>query len=65
MFLQDGHNSPDVFCNVDRLRPSQDVTDILKRYKVHIVKLGHKAYYANYAYVFINIDQLKGKPIKI
>ena len=44
MFLQDGHNSPDVFCNVDRLRPSQDVTDILKRYKVHIVKLGHKAF---------------------
>lgn len=63
--LQDGHNPPDVFCNVKRPRPSQDVTDILKRYNVHIVKLGHKAFYANYAYVFIDIDQLEGKPMQI
>ena len=29
MFLQDGHiHPPDVFFNVDRPRPSQDVTDM-------------------------------------
>ena len=65
MFLQDGHNPPDVFLQRGQTKSlSEYVTDILKRYNVHIVKLGHKAFYANYAYVFIDIDQLKGKPMQ-
>ena len=36
----------------------------LERYNVHVVKLGHKVFYANYVCVFMDIDQLKGKPMK-
>ena len=69
MFLQDGHNPPWCFCNMDISRPSQDVTDMhrcmwhwfLERYNVHVVNLGNKVFYANYVFVFIDIDKLKGK----
>ena len=60
---------PDAFCNVDRPRPSQDVIDmyvtmVLEIYNVHVVKMGNKVFYANYVCVFIDIDQLKGKPMQ-
>ena len=60
---------PDVFCNVDRPRPSQDVIDmyvttVLEIYNVHSVKMGNKVFNANYVGVFIDIDQLKGKPMQ-
>ena len=50
---------------MDRPRPSHDVTDmyvtmVFRKINVHVVKLGHKVFYANYVCVFIDIDQLKG-----
>ena len=51
------------FCNV------QDVTDmhvtmVLERYNVHVFKLGHNVFYAKHVCVFIDLDQLKGKPMQ-
>ena len=57
----------DVFFNVtdpDPHKMSLFVTMVLERYNVHVVQLGHNVFYANYVCVFIDIDQLKGKPMQ-
>ena len=40
------------------------MTLVFERYNVHVIQLGHKVFYANYVCVFIDIDQLKGKPMQ-
>ena len=61
---------PDHFCNVTRPGPSQDVTDmymtmVLERNNVHVVKMGHKVFYANYVCMFIYIYRsTERKPIQ-
>ena len=56
MFLQHGQTDLDPLC-------IHWLLWFLERYNVHVVKLGHKVFYANYVCVFIDIDQLKGKPM--
>ena len=50
----------------DKPRPSMYtlVTMVFRRIQCTCRKLGHKVLYNNYACVFIDIDQLKGKPMQ-
>ena len=40
------------------------VNMFLGRYNVHVIEMGHKFLYAKYVCVFIDIEQLKGKPMQ-
>ena len=57
MFLQHGQTDLGPLC-------VHGLLWFLERYNVHVVKLGHKVFYANYVCVFMDIDQLKGKPMQ-
>ena len=73
MFLQDRNNPPDVFfCNKDRPRPSQDVTDMYVIIVFRKIQCTHRLNWGIRSFMptmyvlntHIDIDQLKGKPIQ-